>query len=127
MRIVLQPCKTREKRFVPAKEAPEVLDWDALSERFLGHIPKADVEQRRSGARALRMLRVGSFIGLVTAKDDPDGTHYFVFYTPVRGGAIDSAVQQDELFVERIRSVFRVESVTVDASVQEFTDSAGEP
>jgi len=111
-RFVLQPCRIREDRVVPTKDEPVVLDAKELITKFApNRVPKEKL--------AVRMARLGSFLGL--CKGSRSGrTVPFIIWNPDRSNKIRWLLKQDEAFPDRLLEIYRLQEVDWGSSVEEI-------
>jgi len=103
-RFVLQPCKLRQDRLVPKKNAsPIELTWRELCEKLA---PSRDVR----ALKGLYWLQPGSYVGLLRhPRNQKSPPVNFVFVGQGRTGVVSGLMAGDPTFVHRLLEVYRVD------------------
>lgn len=110
-RYVLKPCKLREECLVPSKEPAIEFDWTSLKSELAP-------SNNPVGIRNLRVLQVQAFVGLLAHPKTGVLTN-FVLINQDRSGDLTRIMKQDPNFSARLRKVYRVETVQLDARLVE--------
>lgn len=115
-RYVLQPCKLREDRLVPIKNAgPVEFTWRELVERLAP-------SRTDKALKGLYFLQPGSYVGLLKhphPRKRESVVVNFVYVGQGRTGLLSGPLAQDPSFASRIIEVFRVERAERDTRVSE--------
>jgi len=106
-KIVLQPCKLREDKFVPVKGAESVnVDLGGFI-KLLGLDSKKDL-----AVRILRELRVTSYVGRHEGR-------VFSLYNPDLTSYVGWLLKTKPTFGDNLQELWRVESIAMDSKVSE--------
>lgn len=117
--FVLQPCKVRENRLVPVKDADLLrVDFAGLASLV---IPASPALQYRSQLAKLILLRAGAFVGQTTM-----GTRsgLFLLLNADRSNKLNMA--KDRRFADRITCAYKVISADWGEAIREMGVSGGE-
>ena len=109
----LLPCKTRDGKFVPQKDAePFELDMKELLKRF-GMDPPSHLDLSK-----IQTLRPNAFVGLSKSKNTGKPV-CFVLLNTDRSPNFEWLLQKDPSFERRILEVYRVESAHWEGVLEE--------
>lgn len=112
-RFVLHPCRFREDRFIPLRDASLLeLDWVGLVDRLAPTRSPAALMN-------LKRLRVNSFVGLVRNPQTGEVGNFYLL-NPDRSGSLTWLLHQDQSFPERLLESFKVVSANWDYKFEEL-------
>ena len=110
--FVLRPCSVRlDKIAIGAPDEAVQYDWNGL-------VKALAPDRRRSSLQTLGSVRPGSYVGVL------NGGAVFYLQTQNRTNKIKWLLASDPQFPQKVRSMYRVESVQWDGNSLEHT--AGE-
>lgn len=126
-KFVLQPCKLRQDRFVPIKDAEcEEFTWKELA-------LKLAPTTTPSALRTLQYIQAGAFIGLLKHPLNASQEVNFCFVAQSRTGYLTEVLRRDPTFESRLVTVYRVVEADKGAQLVEpkgttkFPTPAGAP
>jgi hypothetical protein len=110
--FTLRPCRIRENRIVPQKDAQAVVyPWRELVQKFA---PSGTF----AACANLQRLRTDYYIGLLQ-KPGQKVLANFVFLDTEHSGKLRDVIRKDPTFADRVVEIYRVEQLFWSGGVQE--------
>ena len=118
-RFVLMPCKLREDRLVPIKDAEvEEVTWRELVAKLA---PSASIK----ALRTLYYIQRGAYLGLLKHPRNAEKEVNFCFVAQDRSGSVSEVLRRDPSFGRRLTTVYQV--VEADRGAQLFEQGPSNP